>query len=672
MRRARQTARFAAGLMLCYGLSAAGRASDPQLRNSPRLAPVSLDETLTPSAVADLAGGQQVRVAGRVSVPNATSVFVRVTTSLGTFCQTCVPVREGAFSANYPAAFPGAPELTPCVLSIDATSEADFDVFRPGHVQAEAALLVSDTRSGRIPDLPTAFMSDLRDARGNVDREASKWPAVRTAVNLYVRSQAAHICRVARGGFDLYRPADLDWFKNHLTLYEFDYRDRDWSKPLGARVEPTFFQSVWNAWFNASNCHPLDGNRENRASANYTPYAFSNDFADSLIAFLMRQSPDLTALDDNVAAICREGTQNLLAMQHRGADNFALTDQRGKRETYTAGAFRYGMFENGEFMTEGKGWFYNPAHDDYAGGGVLNGRCLWALGEALRRDPVGPLAPQIRGALALGLKFCLRDAQPLAYAKKTAAGTVYWRDAGEHAYLTVGLVAACAVAPELPVAKPQDGTAVPLREVCVQSLNALVDLAQPHGQWSVYPNVDSVAIIALADGVQGLPDFPEAALWRKTAVKVADAWLACQVDSPEGSGVPVHFGPRIRQDRMTFNWHRLSGACDDRNVIYFYQTGHWIHALARLYAVTGDERYRDRALAMVRYLCGANPWHVRLFNEIGGVYNWVDDRDGDGVEDFLKQDMYPESTAFCQIGIFHLLRAMARPVKPGSGLRKTL
>ena len=224
-------------------------------------------------------------------------------------------------------------------------------------------------------------------------------------------------------------------------------------------------------------------------------------------------------------------------------------------------------------------------------------------------------------------------------------------------------VAACAVAPELPVANPRDGTAVPLRAVCVQSLNALVDLAQPHGQWSVYPNVDSVAIIALADGAQCFPDLPEAARWRATAVKVADAWLACKTDPSEGPSAPVHFGPRIRPDRMTFNWHKLSETCADRNVIYFYQTGHWIHALARLYALTEEMRYRDRALAMVRYLCGANPWHVRLFNEIGGVYNWVDDMDGDGVEDYLKQDMYPESTAFCQIGIFHLLRAMARSGK---------
>ena len=663
MRRARQTARAVAVIVLYCALSATGHASDPQLRNSPRLAPVTLDEAISPSAFVDLAGGKQVRVAGRVSAPNVTSVLVRVTTSLGTSCQACVPVRDGAFSAEYPAAFAGAPDLVPSVLYLDATADADFDVFQAGHFQAEAALLVRDSSSGRIPDLPTAFMSDLRDARGNVDRKASKWPVTRKAVNLYMRSQAAHICRVARGGFDLDRPADLVWFKDHLTLYEFDYRDRDWSKPLGARVAPTFFQSVWDAWFNASNCHPLDGNRENRAPANYTPYAFSNDFADSLIVFLMRQSPDMIASDDNVVIICREGLQNLLAMQQRGAENFALTDQRGKRETYTAGAFRYGMFENGEFMTEGKGWFYNPAHNDYVGGGVLNGRCLWALGEGLRRDPAGPLAPQIKDALALGLKFCLRDAQPLGYAKKTVAGNVYWRDVGEHAYLTVGLVAACAVAPELPVANPRDGTAVPLRAVCVQSLNALVDLAQPHGQWSVYPNVDSVAIIALADGAQCFPDLPEAARWRATAVKVADAWLACKTDPSEGPSAPVHFGPLIRPDRMTFNWHKLSETCADRNVIYFYQTGHWIHALARLYALTEEMRYRDRALAMVRYLCGANPWHVRLFNEIGGVYNWVDDMDGDGVEDYLKQDMYPESTAFCQIGIFHLLRAMARSGK---------
>ncbi len=617
---------------------------------------VSLDASITPTPIADLDKGGQVRVSGQVSGAGVTSVLVRVTTSLGGSSQTHVSVRAGRFGAEYPAAFSGAPVLCPCALFVDATADSGFDVFRAGHAQAEVLLLVTDSRSGRIPDLPTAFMSDLRDAGGKVDRDSTKWPGVRATVNLYMRSQAARYCGVARAGFDLDRPVDLAWFKSNLTLYEFGYRDRDWSAPLGARVAPTFFQSVWDTWFNSSNCHPLDGNPQNSAASNYLPYAFSNDFADSLIAFLMRQSPDLVALDDNVATICREGTQNLLAMQHRGADNFALTDHHGKRETYTAGAFRYGMFENGEFITEGKGWFYNPAFNDYVMGGVLNGRCMWGVGEALRREPAGPLAARLKESLALGVKFCLLDAQPLGYAKKTVPGNVYWRDAGEHAYLALGLVAACAAAPELLVPSPQDGQPVPLRRVCVQALNALADLVSPDNQWSVYPNVDSVAIAALADGAERLPECPDAVRWRETAMRVADAWMAC--GAGDAKEPPVHFGLRIKSDRMTFNWHELSPGCADRKAIYLYQTGHWIHALARLYAVTGEARYRDRALAMVRYLCGANPWHVRLFNELGGVYNWVDDTDGDGTEDLLKQDMYPESTAFCQIGIFHLLRAV--------------
>ncbi len=105
---------------------------------------------------------------------------------------------------------------------------------------------------------------------------------------------------------------------------------------------------------------------------------------------------------------------------------------------------------------------------------------------------------------------------------------------------------------------------------------------------------------------------------------------------------------------------RLDYRWPERTFIFFYKTGHWIHALAKLYALTGHERYRRRAEAMVSYLCGANPWQVRLLNELGGVYNWVEDTDGDGIEDELKQDMYPESTAFCHIGIGHLLRAMYR------------
>jgi len=643
--------------------AASGPERRPELRNSPRDVPLSLRETLTPSPVTDLASTDTVVITGRTLTAAAPQVRLRVTTSLGRSAEAVAPVRKGAFAARYPGDFAGAGALTPGVLFVDATTSDGFDVSRPGHFQAEATLLVMDSARGRIPDLPSAFLNDLRDAAGRVDREACEWPVIRALANLYLRSQAARLCGVGRPDFDLDRTADLEWFRNHLTLYEFDHRDRDWSSPLGARAGQTFWQSVWDTWFNASNDHPLDGDPANTRPGNYTPYAFSNDYADSLLVYLLKLAPDTEPLDDNLAGLCYEGTLNLLAMQHHGADNFALADSAGQRETYTAGAFRYGMFENGVFMTEGTGWFYNPAFRDYAHGGVLNGRCTWALGEALRRavstPALEPLVPRLRDGLALSVRFCLKDALPLGYAKRTSAGNVYWRDAGEHAYLALGLAAACAVVPELPVASPQTDTPWPLRKVCAQSLDALVDLAQSHGQWSVYPNVDPMAIAALADGAAVLPEEPGAARWRETAVRVADAWLACRVDPAEQPGAVVHFGPRIAPERMTFNWRHLAPSCANYNTIYFYQTGHWLHALARLYALSGDTRYRDRALAMLAYLCGANPWYGRLFNEIGGVYNWVDDMDGDGVEDDLKQDMYPESTDFCQIGVMHLLRAMA-------------
>lgn len=648
--------------------AATGPERRPELRNSPREAALSLRETVAPSPVTDLARTDTVVITGRVLAAAVPAVRLRVTTSLGRSAEAVAPVREGAFAARYPAGFIGAGPLAPGVLFVDATADTGFDVSRPGHFQAEATLLVMDSARGRIPDLPSAFLNDLRDAAGRADREAREWPVIRALVSLYMHSQAARFCGVGRPGFDLDRAEDLEWFRNHLTLYEFDYRDRDWQTPLGARTARTFWQSVWDTWFNPSNDHPLDGNPANTRPENYTPYAFSNDYADTLIAYLLKLAPDTEPLDDNLAALCSEGTLNLLAMQHRGPDNFALPDRAGQRETYTAGAFRYGMFENGAFMTEGTGWFYNPAFRDYAHGGVLNGRCTWALGEALQRTATAPglepLALRLREALALSVQFCLKDAVPLGYARRTAAGNVYWRDAGEHAYLVVGLAAACAVAPDLPVANPRAEGSWPLRKVCAQALDALVDLVQPHGQWSVYPNVDPVAIAALADGAAVLPGEPGATRWRETAVRVAEAWLACPVDPAEMPGAPVHFGPRIAPDRMTFNWRHLAPACANYNTIYFYQTGHWLHALARLYALTGEARYRDRALAMLAYLCGANPWHGRLFNEIGGVYNWVDDMDGDGVEDYLKQDMYPESTDFCQIGILHLLRALAaRPAR---------
>jgi hypothetical protein len=390
-----------------------------------------------------------------------------VTTSQGACATLPVVVKDGVFRCVYPEDFKDAPPLTACMLFIDATADSAFDTSRTGYSQAEAAVIVYDSRKRLVPDLPSAFTNDLLDGKGRTDQRCAEWPTVRTLINLYMHSQAARMVRKGRMDFDLAKPDDFTWFKSNLTLHDFDYRDRDWSKPLGHRVRRTFWQSVWNTWFNWTNDNPLDGNPANRSQSNYMPYAFANDFSDELIMYLMRLR-NVEPLDDNLRAMCREGAENMMAMQHREATNFALLDWRGKQETYTTGAFRYGMFKNGVYMTEKTGWLNNPRSLDYINGGVLNGRAMWAM------------------------------------------------------FL-------------------------------------------PHGR---------------------------------------PGWPALR---PAGLG----------------------------------------------------EKDCRRAEAMISYLCGYNPWGVRLFNETGGVYNWVDDTDRDGSEDYLKYDMYPESTAFCQIGTMHLLRTLS-------------
>lgn len=626
------TTRMKATLQVLFILVLLAQLSQPteavvhSQRNSPQSPEVSLKATVSQSALVDATNGS-VMIAGSVASADMTNVLVRVTTSLGRNSDTFVAVKQHAFRCVYPRDFKGAATLASCMLFVDAQT---------GGFQAEAAVIVYDGRRRLLPDLPSAFTNDLLDRKSRVDEKCAEWPVVRALANLYMRSRAARLVRVGRADFDLAKPADLAWFKDHLTLYEFDHRDRDWSQPLGHRVVRTFWQAVWNKWFGAGNASPPD----------FTPYAFANDFSDNLIMYAMRLH-GLKPLDDNLAAMVREGAANMMAMQHREAANFALRDARGKQETYTAGAFRYGMFENGGFMAEGTGWFVNPNHLDYVRGGVFNGRSIWALGEVLKHDPRGPLTQRLKDAIALGVKFCLQDALSLGYARKTKAGNVYWYDAGEHGYLLLGMLAAFEGAPDW-----QE-----MREACVSALDALVDLELPHHQWSVYTNKDPIAIAALSDGVALFPQHPHAARWREVATRVADAWLAAK--APDYPAPLVHFGLRVTPDTMTFNWRRLSPQCRDGNTIHFYLTGHWIHALARLYAVTGEARYRQRAEVMIRYLCGDNPCHARLFNELGGVYNWVDDTDGDGIEDYLKQDMYPESTCFCQIGIMHLLRALA-------------
>ena len=89
--------------------------------------------------------------------------------------------------------------------------------------------------------------------------------------------------------------------------------------------------------------------------------------------------------------------------------------------------------------------------------------------------------------------------------------------------------------------------------------------------------------------------------------------------------------------------------------VSLYIGGHWIQALAVLHALTNEARYSDRANAILAYYCGANPLHVRLLSEIGAVNNRVTYFNNDGIEDQIGWDGYPESTAFVQIGLLHLL-----------------
>lgn len=614
-------------------------------RNSPAAATITLDQTVAPSPFQMIGPDGSVRIVGTVPGAPVDRVRVRVTTSNGETSTLTVKPSHGLFSCRYPLSFkkPVAP-LRPCLLFIDATTDTNFNVAQSVHNQAEATLIVL-AKSAPAPQLPVGFTDCLRDAAGRTDARSAQWSTQRTLVNLFEHSMAAYLMHADHPDFDLAHAEDLLYFKKNLSLYGFATRDRDWAHPLGQRPRRTYWNSVWRTWFNSSNDNPIDLDPKNQDPSNYNPYVFSNDFSDTLIMYLMQRRESGLSTE-----MCREGVENLLAMQYTGQGNFALKDTQGRQETYTAGAFRYGMFENGAYMTEGNGWFYIPAFRDYAAGGVLNGRCIWALGESLYRDPHGPLRDKTLMAVSLGAQFCLVDGKKGGYTHTTPQGHTYWRDASEHAYLLLGLLSACRVAPGIQFGDPVRS----LKDVCAESVNALVDLETSDQGWSVYPN-DAMCIAALAEGIDTLKGHPDVPRWKKALSETVDRWTNLRLNPTEYSGDPVHFGIRIGPDTMSYNWHHLGADIADRNVIYLYHSGHWIHALSRAYAVTGNDAYRQRAEKMISYLCGANPWHVRLFNELGAVYNWVEDTDGDGIEDYLKQDMYPESTAFCQIGILHYL-----------------
>jgi hypothetical protein len=611
-------------------------------------AEISLSETLEPSALHDLREGP-VNVIGSTNTMRGV-VTIRITNSAGDSYLKKVPVEGGKFSCRYPSDFAAAGDLKPGLLFVDA-SESDFEVRSSKHNQAEVTIIVHGGRT-QLPDFPDILTSDLLDAMGNKDEASTQWSSVRKLVNLYMRSRGARVAGIGRPAFDLGRANDLKWFQESMSFYDFANRDRDWSTPLGNRPSRTFWQASHRKWFNSSNNHPLDGNPRNQASGNYRPYGFSNDFADWLVLYWMRNEASENS-DGEILEVSRDGTRNLLALQHRGSENFAIMDQSGKRENYTAGAFRYGFFVNGEFLTENTGWFYCPDFKDYIQGGVFNGRCVWGLGEALRIDPNGPLAPQLKEALRSALKFCLHDGVKEGYTKATKQGNLYWKNAGEHAYLLLGMLAAYESDPELNVPMGEGEPPKKFRDLCITSLNALVDLEANLGTWSSYPNEDAMPLPALAQGAMVFKDAPEAAGWIQAAKRVADGWLATKVDSAERTAPCVQFGYRTKSGSMSLKYMKMG-----RVQVYYYITGHWIHALADLYAATGEKRYLERAQALLADLCGKNPLKVRLLTETGGVYNRSDDTDGDGVEDQIRHDTYPESTAFSQIGILRLIKSL--------------
>jgi hypothetical protein len=89
--------------------------------------------------------------------------------------------------------------------------------------------------------------------------------------------------------------------------------------------------------------------------------------------------------------------------------------------------------------------------------------------------------------------------------------------------------------------------------------------------------------------------------------------------------------------------------------VSLYMNGHWLHALAAMHALTGEARYKERGERLLSYLCGDNALRIRLINELGAVCNNVADSDGDGQDDQIFWNGYPESTAFVQIGLLHWL-----------------
>ena len=601
---------------------------------------VDLSSTLRPSAMLSASDGG-VLLQGNTTLADGNNVRLRVTTSEGFSHEATATSHDGRFTARFPTDFYPATKLTPAVLYVDATSASKFGGPKATSNQSEITLLVSV--GGVRPELPFVFMDDFVDSQGRRDAASAQWNRNRNLANLFMKSRGAALMRIQKPAFDLAAPADWQWFKESATLYDFEHRDRDWSIPLGNRIAAGFWNAVWPRWFNPSNDHPWDGDASNKSQQNYRPYTFTNDPADLIVLYRLN-SRGSGAVVDGV-------TRNLLASQHRSSENFALREPSGRQETYTAGAFRYGMFSNGDWLTEGTGWFTNPQHRDFSHGGVFNGRAVWALGESLKASPKSVLAADLREALTLAANFCLREALVLKYAYRTSSGMVIWnRTDGEHGYLLMGLLAAYQSNPEM---KLQFGSAetVALRDLCADALDGLSEIAGTDGTWSRYGNANAVNIIALADGARLLADHARSAAWRATAVRAADVWLSLKFRPEEKrEGSPL-FSSRVSPGgEMT-----LISNQRETSQVSLYMNGHWLHALAAMHALTGEARYKERGERLLGYFCGDNPLRIRLINELGAVCNNVADSDGDGQDDQIFWNGYPESTAFVQIGLLHWL-----------------
>ena len=621
----------------------------PLLRGAAPRPSVDLRECLRPSPIRLVDEGD-LTITGSSSLADGTTIVIRTTRSTGEVFQISRRIAGGKFSCRYPSDFPGAPALKPCVLYVDAISGPDLL-----SQQAEASFIIRGGTKSGWPDLPSSFTDDFIDARGAKDSQAVTWGVHRTLVNRFMQSRGAKMARAGRMPFDLANAADFEWFKKSITIYDFDHRDRDWSSSLNHRPARTFWQAEWNRWFGPGNDHPWDGDASNRKPENYRPYTFSNDLADLLVLHQMRRGAP-ASLQDNRNALCDEALSNLLALQYRGPGSFPLSEQGKPAKNYTAGAFRYGFFETGEWLTEGTGWFVNAEAGDHRGGGVFNGRSLWALGESLKADPAGPRAKELREAIGLTLRYCLYDALKDRHTKLVGAGLPFWRQAGEHGYLTLGMLAALHADPQMKVTLDPSKPDRPLADITADALNALVAAINPDGHWTKYPDQDAMGLAALAEGAMLLSSHPDASLWKRTAIAAADGWLSAKPDPSERTLPSPHFGRREGR-RMTF-----LVANDPQVHINLYISGLWLHALADAYSLTREDRYRARAEGILAYLCGDNPFHARLLNELGAVYNIA--RDTGGEDSRLNWDCYPESTAFVQIGLLHWLDATTSRTSP--------